>query len=64
MLAEELKPPKTHRLSEGVVPLVQATGGEKPLAWATGDWVVLVQAMGGWTLPVWVKDRGGAKWQE
>ena len=35
-----------HRLSEGRVPLVQATGGKKPLACATAAWALLVLAMG------------------
>ena len=41
-------------LSEGEVPLVQATGGKKPLAWATGDQALLVQA-----LLVWAKGSRG-----
>ena len=36
-------------LSEGGVPLVQATGSERPLAQATGDWAPLV----------WDKGSGG-----
>ena len=35
-----------HRLSEGGVPLVQATGGKKPLARATAAWALLVLDIG------------------
>ena len=48
-----------HRLSEGRVPLVQATGGEKPLAQATGDQALLVQATGGQEPLVWPKGSRG-----
>ena len=38
------------RLTEGSVPLAQATGGEKPLAEAMGDQALLLQAKGSWRL--------------
>ena len=48
-----------HRLSEGQLPLIQATGVEKPLAWATGDQMLLVWATGGQAPLVWAKGSGG-----
>ena len=48
-----------HRLSEGRVHLVQATGGKKPLACATAAWTLLVLAIGVQILLVGSK---GIKW--
>lgn len=48
-----------HRLSEGRVHLVQATGGKKPLACATAAWALLVLAIGVQILLVGAK---GIKW--
>ena len=52
-------PAHSQGLSEGRVPLMQATGGKKPLAGAKGDQELLVQATGGQAPLVWAKGSMG-----